>query len=148
VQFPLVAVMLHLQGQPILSPWLWIFPAVLVFHFLFNLALALILSSTNVYYRDIQHLVGVGLSAWFFVSPVMYNLVFVQEHTQAIPGLVDLFMLNPISVIVTGYRLALMPGVEFPGAACAAASVGATFLFLGLSYRVFQRLEKNFADML
>ena len=148
VQFPLVAVMLHLQGQPLVSPWLWIFPVVLAFHFLFNFALALILSSTNVYYRDIQHLVGVALSAWFFVSPVMYNLEFVEEHTRAIPGLVELFMLNPMSVIVTGYRLAFMPGTVFPGAACAAACVVATMLFLWLSYRVFQRLEKNFADML
>ena len=42
--------------------------------------------ASNVYFRDTQHLVGVLLTAWFFVSPAMYNLDFVQTSPAQRPG--------------------------------------------------------------
>ncbi|HEY8239901.1 MAG TPA: hypothetical protein VIH35_00560, partial [Kiritimatiellia bacterium] len=108
----------------------------------------LFLAATNVYYRDVQHLAGVFLSAWFFVSPVMYNLSFVDRHLAQWPWIVDVYMLNPMAVIVTAYRAMTEPGVYFPWGWAPLVSMALMFGFLVYSLRLFKRLEKNFADML
>ena len=39
---------------------------------LFTTALALLVSAFNVRYRDTQHLVELGLLAWFWLTPIVY----------------------------------------------------------------------------
>ncbi len=147
VQFPLVLVLLALNDQSI-SPWVVALPLVLVLQFVFNLALALFMAASNVYLRDTEHLVGVGLSAWFFVSPVMYNLSFVERMAHDHPWLLQAYMLNPIAVITTGYRAALMPDASFVWAPTVAVSIILCFVLLVIAYRAFQRLQRDFADLL
>ena len=147
VQFPLVALLLMHRGLHT-GPALLLFPVVLLLHLLFNLGLALLLSSLNVYFRDTQHLVGVLTSAWFFVSPVMYNLSFVQQLAAKMPLLIPAYLLNPMAVIITGYRACVLPGTPFPWSPFVAASLIATAFFLWGTYVLFQRLQRYFADML
>lgn len=147
VQFPLVAVLFHLGGQSF-SPWLALFPLVLAAHLVFNLALALLLAGLNVVVRDAQHLVGVLLSAWFFVSPVMYNLDLVTRHAAHHTWVAPLYLLNPMAVIITGYRACITEGVAFPWGLpvfISLALIAGLFVF---AYRTFQRLQKDFADLL
>jgi ABC-type polysaccharide/polyol phosphate export permease len=101
-----------------------------------------------VYFRDLQHITGVILSAWFFVSPVMYDLKFVQHFMENHPSLSSLFMLNPMAVIVTAYRAASISGVSMPMGwpTWTAVAMIAGVYFAG--FALFQRLQKNFADLL
>lgn len=147
VQFPVLFIIMAMNHQP-LSGQLWAYPAIIVFQLMFNLGLALLVAGVNVYFRDLQHIVGVLLSAWFFVSPVMYNLSFVEHFAAKYPALTSLYMLNPMALIITAYRAVSQAGVAIPLAwptfASAAISVG--IFFLGLWS--FQKLQKNFADLL
>ena len=70
VQWVLIAFLLWRKGA-MLSGWTAALPAVVLYHTLFNLELVLLVSAANVYFRDTSHLVGLFLSAWFFMSPVM-----------------------------------------------------------------------------
>ncbi len=147
VQFVLLLILLGLAGQT-LSPWTLALPAVLALQVVFNLALALLMASSNVYLRDTEHLVGVGLSAWFFVSPVMYNLSFVERLAGDHPWLLHAYLLNPIAVITTGYRAALLPDATFPWSPAVFVSIAGCLLLLVVAYRNFQRLQRDFADLL
>jgi ABC-type polysaccharide/polyol phosphate export permease len=147
VQFGLVAA-LFLHAGHFFSPLALALPAVVLFHLLFNFALALLLSAINVYVRDAEHLVGIGLSAWFFVTPVMYNLTLVQQFAEKHPWVADLYLLNPMAVIITAYRAVITPGVALPWAPAVLATMVVTGLLLVLAYRVFDRLQKDFADLL
>ncbi|MCO5045697.1 MAG: ABC transporter permease [Verrucomicrobia bacterium] len=147
VQFPLVAILFHTSGQHF-SPWIILLPVVLLVHLIFNLALTLLLAGLNVVIRDAQHLVGILLSAWFFVSPVMYNLDFVTRHAEAHPWAPKLFLLNPMTVIVTGYRSVITRDVPFPFEPMSYISLALIGLLFVYSYRLFQRLQKDFADLL
>lgn len=147
VQFPLVAILFHTTNQHF-SPWIVLLPLVLFVHLVFNLALALLLAGLNVVVRDAQHLVGILLSAWFFVSPVMYNLDFVTRHASTHPWVPSLFLLNPLTVIITGYRSVITAGVPFPWEPMSVVSLAAIGLFFVFSYRLFQHLQKDFADLL
>lgn len=147
VQLALVAVLLGLREQT-MSLWVLAMPALILYHTLFNLSLAYLLSAINVYFRDAQHLVGVLLSAWFFATPAMYDLSFVQAFAEKHPWVLDFYMLNPMAVIITGYRALTLPGVDFPWSACALAGGLIPVGMLAVSYFVFQRMQRNFADML
>ena len=112
-------------------------------------ALALLMAALNVHFRDTEHLVGVGLSAWFFASPVMYNLAFVERMTPDLPWLMDLYLLNPLAVIVTAYRAAILPDVALPaGHPTMLVAVALCPLLLLGAYLLFQRLQRSCADLL
>lgn len=147
VQF-LILILLHVYSGPALSPWALALPLMIVYHYLFNLGLTMLLASANVYYRDTQHLMGVLTSAWFFVSPVMYHLDFVRGLAASKPLLTHLYMLNPMAVIITGYRAMILPDVVFIWDGFSIAGLVWPVAFVCMAYALFQRSEKYFADLL
>ncbi|MBN2134763.1 MAG: ABC transporter permease [Acidobacteria bacterium] len=61
-------------------------PVSLLIYYLFTFAMGLILSSVNVFFRDMQQIVSIFLTVWFWVTPIVYlpkalpeNLRFVTE---------------------------------------------------------------------
>jgi ABC-type polysaccharide/polyol phosphate export permease len=78
----------------------------------------------------------------------MYDLSFVARAASVSPLLANLYMLNPMAVIITGYRAMTMPGMVFPWTPYTVAGLLLPLVLLWIAYGVFQRSEKNFADML
>ncbi len=147
VQFALVAILLALRGEHFgLS--ILLLPLLIGYHALFCLALTLLLSCLNVYLRDLQHLVNVLTTAWFFMSPAMYSLALVHDLAAryAWPALTSLYMLNPMAIIITGYRALILPSAVFPASATVLAAGLLPILFLWLAYHLFQKLQHNFSD--
>ena len=126
----------------------WLFLFWVLWQTVFNLGLAMLVGALNVHFRDTQHLVGVGLSAWFFLSPVMYNMDFAANLASRWPWAVDLLYANPMAILINGYRAALLPGAPagFPPAGWVGFALVPATLFLGAW--TYRRLQKNFADML
>lgn len=147
VQLPLLAVLYYWTGRSF-DAWALLLPIVLLFHTALNLGLALLLSAVNVLVRDAQQVAGLILTAWFFLSPVMYTTDFVARHAGAYGRLVEWFMLNPMAVVITGYRACLSSDVAFPWGLVPIASIGLSLVFLFVSYAVFQKLQRDFADWL
>ena len=147
VQFPLLAFLLHRAGLGFDASWpLFLFW--MLWQTMFNLGLAMFIGAANVYFRDTQHIVGVGLSAWFFMSPVMYNMDFATNIAARWPWAVRMLYANPMAVIINGYRSALLTGSHpgFPHSAWVGFALVPVMLFLGAW--MYRRLQKNFADLL
>jgi ABC-2 type transport system permease protein len=78
----------------------------------FSSALAVFLSSVNVYLRDTQHLVEVALLAWFWAIPGIYAFSGkvhngLEKHSiLGIPGthLIWLYFLNPVTPVVMTFQ--------------------------------------------
>lgn len=138
------------RGEPAaLAATVCAVPGVVVYHALFNLALALCVASANVFFRDTQHLVGLFLNAWFFLSPVMYNISILERWLESHPGpWMNLFMANPMAVIITAYRALILPDVSFPGGPGAAAGLLAPVFLLVLGWWIFERTQRFFPDVL
>lgn len=103
------------------------------------LGLALILSSANLFYRDIRHTVPLLTMIWMYLTPIIYPLDLVPK--QYLP----LYMLNPMASIMDAYRrvalLGLPPQWGYLGLA---AIVALTALIFG--YKLFKKLEPVFAE--
>ena len=147
VQILLVVFLLHRAGGA-LSGWTVWLPLLIGYHFIFNLSMALLTAASNVYFRDTQHFVGLLLSAWFFISPIMYPLSLLESLAGDRAWVKELFMLNPLSVIVTAYRAMQIPGVEFPWSTAAVIGWCWPIALFVVAFIAFQRAQKYFADWL
>jgi len=147
VQFLIVAVLLFMNNSH-LSPATALIPLLIAYHTMFNLSFALITAASHVYFRDTQHFVGLFLSAWFFMSPVMYSLNMLDAMASSRPWIADVYMLNPLSAIITAYRAIQIPDVVFPWSWASVTGFAWPFLLFLFSFKIFQRSQRNFADLL
>src|SRR4029077_15208162 len=53
---------------------IWLYPFAFVDLLLFSVALTAVVSSLNVRYRDVQHLIGLALPVWFWLTPIVYPI--------------------------------------------------------------------------
>lgn len=116
---------------------------------LWGLAFMLILSAANVYWRDIQYLVEVGLMVGFWVSPIVYSWEMVQQHA---PGWVtQLYLWNPVTIVVLAFQSVFWrAGADKPYPdglgihLLVMLAVGC--IVLVIAQRIFDRLQRNFAQ--
>ena len=125
-------------GQPIDANALW---ALVLFalYSLFTLGISLPLAALNLYFRDIRYLVGIGLTLWFFLTPVVYSVETVPAKYR------DLYELNPHARFIDSFRYTLLQGGKPPTESILLALIVA-LLALTFGYFLFKRMEPTFAD--
>jgi lipopolysaccharide transport system permease protein len=99
------------------------------------------LSALGVYFRDIQHGIGVLVSALLFLSPIFYPL-------SALPPAVQPYMfINPVAFIIEQVRGAIIWGsVPDWGGLGLYTAISAFVAWLG--FVLFERARRGFADVL
>ena len=104
-----------------------------------NLGFACLLAAANVFFRDVQHILGVLLTAWYFVTPVLFSVALVADR----PTERELLYLNPMSAVIVAYQRALLDGLppEWDRLAYSAAFAALIFL-IGFVY--FERSKDEF----
>lgn len=103
---PMFVIVAIVSGHP-LHLTLLLVPLVLLIQTVFSIGLAFMFSTLNVFYRDTQFILDLIMLAWFFITPIFYNINFVS----AVPALgqtVDLAAwvrrLNPMASLVNIYQ--------------------------------------------
>lgn len=130
---------------------LWV-PVLLLLLFLLTVAASLFLSCANLFFRDVKYIVQVMLTFGIFFTPVFFDPAMMGQR------LAPLIMLNPLSPLLEGLRLAivdrhdlLLPLVAPDGVVVWSpgylvyAALWAT-LGLGISAMIFHRSEFVFAE--
>ena len=74
-----------------------------------TLGIGLLLAALQVYLRDVVQVVGVGLTTWFYLTPIVYPFSMVPEWLQV------WISLNPLTGLVGLYRLAFVGGSSTAG---------------------------------
>jgi ABC-2 type transport system permease protein len=88
---------------------LWLYPLAFLALLVMSVAVAFWASALNVRYRDVQHLVGLGLLVWFWLTPIVYAAATVY-HALVERGDAwawKVFLLNPLAWVVFGFQGAL-----------------------------------------
>jgi ABC-2 type transport system permease protein len=148
----LVLVVFLLAFRVSLSPWIFAMPLLLLLQLVFTAGLSLYLSALNVFFRDIQHFTEIALLAWFWITPVVYPISFIQESFPAWAE--RIYMLNPMAhIVLLWQRITYNSPVNGPQAAYFSvegfvyAVVLSVFLLLS-GYYLFCRLEGRFAEFI
>ncbi len=133
----LVALMVYL-GYPPEWTIIWV-PVLFFIHFLFTLGIAFPLAALNLFFHDVRFLVGVILTLWFYLTPVIYPVDIVPERYEIV------FDLNPNALFINAYRRVVLEGVS-PGTDRLLLGLGVALLTLLIGYYLFKRMEPRFAD--
>jgi len=133
----LIAFMIIYQ-VPINLNIIWVIPIFFIQQ-IFTLGLSLFLAAINLIYRDIQYLLSLIISLWFYLTPVIYPTDIVPDKYKLI------FKLNPMSVITNAYRQAILAG-GVPNLNSLSIALAVSFLTLFLGFKYFKKLEKTFSD--
>jgi ABC-type polysaccharide/polyol phosphate export permease len=98
----------------------------------------LVLAALNLYFRDVKYIVEVLLTYAIFVTPVLYPASFAGRWEH-------LVLLNPVAPLLEGISDAIVLA-QPPDLSWTAYSAAVAALALGLGYRLFKRLEAEFAE--
>jgi ABC-type polysaccharide/polyol phosphate export permease len=128
------------------GPLAW-FPAAFLSQFALCLGLSLILAAANVFFRDAEHILGTLMTAWFFLTPVLYPLSVVEPLFAARPWMQTAYFLNPMAGIVTAYR-ALFLGAPPAPPLLTGISLSVAWILLWAGWTLFHRVERQFAEVL
>ena len=131
---------------------MWIPAALLlvVIQTVFLVGIGLALSVLNVYFRDVQHFVGIGLQLWFYATPIIYPVTLVPQRVDlwgADVPLRRIYDLNPMVHIVEGFRDCFYH-LRFPSLGGLAYAAAAAAVSLAVGWWVFAKLEFRLAEEL
>lgn len=123
------------------SKYIIILPIIMMLEYLLALGLSFIVSALTVYFRDLEHILGIATMAWMYLTPVLYSIDNVPERFRTI------FSLNPMTPIIVAFRDILyykkMPDLSHMGIIFI-WSIG----FIVIGYIIFQKLQKGFVEEL
>ncbi len=117
-------------------------PALVAAQLLLTFGLALIVSSLNVLFRDLTHLVTILLQMLFYLTPILYDMGAVARFR---PAAAALMKCNPLAPLIESYRQLLLEGRFEAGLWALAMAYGAAALALGAL--IHGRLKWKFAEM-
>ena len=103
--------------------------------------MAMITSAVTVYFRDLEHILGIIAMAWMYLTPIVYSEDMCPERYRVF------LHLNPMTSIVAGYRDVLYWGTV-PKLATLGEALLLGIVFLVIGCLVFGRLKKHFAEEL
>jgi len=124
-----------------LTPYALLMPVIMAVQFIFVTGLCMMLSAFYVYFRDLEHIIGIVTMVWFYLTPVLYNINMFDASFRKI------LELNPMTQIVMAYRNVLMYGTH-PNITGFLGVTGVSVVVFLMGAFIFSRLQGNFAEEL
>ncbi len=121
------------------TPNLLLLPVTVLQMMILSVGCGIIISSVTTKYRDLVMLVSFGLQLWQYASPLAYGLELVPKH------LLSLYLLNPVTPIITTFRYALFGFGYFNLLYYLTGWAISLILFL-IGLILFSRIERTFMD--
>jgi lipopolysaccharide transport system permease protein len=130
-------ILIHENVHPNLL--VFITPLLVIELAMLGLGCGIIVSAVTTKYRDLAMLVAFGTQLWMYISPVAYDMSIIPAR------FVWLYMLNPVTPIVTMFRYAYL-GIGAPCWGYYGISWIITAVLLLLGIVLFSHVEKTFMD--
>src|SRR3546814_8103713 len=112
---------------------------IIVVQFLLTLGICYLAAAAHVYFRDVEHIVGIGVMLGFYVTPVFYRPL-TASHRFAF-----LSMLNPFAWLLSCYRDVFIDHT-FPDAMMLAKLLIVAIPMLLVGAWVFRHVSYRFVD--
>ncbi len=122
--------------------WYVIFyPVILLIQYILLTGISLFVSSITVYFRDLQHFIGIALQLLFYATPIVYATNIIPESYQWI------LRLNPMTFIIDGYR-SIFYYQQQPDFISLGITLLVSLILCIVGYLLFSKLQKRFAEEL
>ena len=125
---------------------LWLLPPALLLQFALQSGIGLVLATTQVFFRDVTHLVGFALSIVFYLSPILYLAAGRFERVLT---------WNPLTPLLGLYRRSLLAGIPGIGSVAALPAVSSIVLLTAVALAILlagsaliQRAQPHLVDVI
>lgn len=108
----------------------------LLFLYVFTLGAALIAMTATTYFRDMEHMIGVGMQALYFSTPIFFP-------AEQVPALSPLMSANPMTWILIFFQDAIYWN-RWPPTTAWIVAPAASLTVLVLGYALYKRKEHEF----
>ena len=142
LSFVVLLAILAIFGPRHPEGFVWI-PILVALQIVMNLGFAYLLSALAVFFRDVQHILGILLLAWYFLTPVLFPVAVLNDR----PDQLRLLYLNPMTAIIVSYQRALLDGLAPQWDALAYSAAVAIGLFV-IGFWYFDRAKDDFESAL
>lgn len=140
LSIPVIAVFLTIYKISIKATWVFGIPILLINQLLFTYGLCLLISSINLFFRDLERIVFIMTTLVFYFTPIFYPENMIPESYQ------HLLKFNPLACLIINWRKLFMYG-----------NLDLSYLYLSIiyalvffifGYLVFKKLSERFAEVL
>lgn len=149
IEMGVLACVLLAFGNMVL-PWIPLLLVVAALQTVFVLGLALGFAVMNVYFRDVEHFLAIGLQVWFYATPVVYPMKYVHSlakyHALGVSAL-DVYQANPMTQFAIAYRN-IFYDLRFPSAETWGYLIGWTVFAILAGWALFGAREGGLAEEL
>lgn len=126
-------------GRIALRAEMLLLPALLVQLAVLGIGTGIIISSFTTKYRDLQVLVGFGVSIWMYLSPIVYSLEAIPERY------LSLYLFNPVAPAILIFKKAFLGIGRVPWTAWGVSWCVTLFVAL-FGILIFNHIERTFMD--
>ena len=137
IAFVLVFGIFLATGKVEIHATMLLFFVPMIYIFIFAFGLNLILSTLNVFFRDVGHLWSVFVTVWMYATPIIYPINIVPEWLQSI------IRFNPLYHYVTYFRNVMIYGIV-PSFTDNLICFGFSLIFLLVGVTVFRKNQDKF----
>lgn len=122
------------------ASWIML-PFIFALQFLFTLGIVAVISALCVFLRDLQQVIALMVTVWFFLTPIIYPFSMIQNETVQ-----RLYLLNPMHSFISLYREIVLLGTVTPLHLMIIVPVSIASYVLG--GWLFMRIKHAFGDVL
>lgn len=116
-------------------------PIIAIIEYIFAIGMCMIVSALDIFFRDMEYILGIITMAWMYLTPIMYTMEMIPEEIRGI------FLLNPMTAIIRAYQdILYFKKIPEVATLTTAAVLGIFFCVVG--YVVFESLQRKFAEEL
>lgn len=113
-------------------------PLVILQLYLFCIGVGMFMAATSVFFRDIQYIYNVLITAWMYCTPVFYPIEQLPDHLRVL-----IKVCNPMYSYITQIRDVVLNG-HIPGYMLQLSGWGFALLALGIGTFVFVKKQNEF----
>ena len=139
--FVVVFIIIFFSGTKLNFGAVLYLPFIMVIEYILTLGVTFISCSINVYFRDMQQILGLVNMAWMYMTPVIYSADAIPKEYEKI------FFLNPMTPIAIAYRNILYYGIA-PQKNLLIYAFIISVIILIIGEITFSRLKIRFAEEL
>ncbi|HUW58109.1 MAG TPA: ABC transporter permease, partial [Planctomycetota bacterium] len=140
ISIPVIVVFLLWFGYRPSVHWVWQVPVLVAVQFFITQGLALIVATSNLFFRDLERLTGIFMLLWFYLTPVIYPRGLLVEK-----GCTWMLYANPMASLIVCWREVFLNGTLPPLMLGAAAGFGLVTFLVGRA--LYRSLEWRFAEI-
>ena len=140
VSSPIIIGFLFYYGSQPTLIWFIGIPIILVAHILFVFGISLIAASVNIFFRDVERILNVGLMLWFYLTPILYPISMVPDKYKW------MFYFNPAAPLVIAWRSLFLDNIISWEHILYSFVYGITFLLIAIW--LYNKLKWRFAEVI